>query len=73
MAWYKYRKWRNSFNKRNPAPNLIYWYKEYVLKSSEQRERERIEGEIRGRNALMNLLTISTICRQYGGSFYDKL
>lgn len=73
MAWYKYRKWRNSFNKGNPAPNLIYWYKEYVLKSSEQRERERIEGEIRGRNALMNLLTISTICRQYGGSFYDKL
>lgn len=42
MGFYTYFKWVRSFSKKsNRNIDMIYWYKEYILKTTEQRWAER--------------------------------
>ena len=58
MSWYRFRRWYMSWNKRNTPPDLIYWYKEYVLKTPEQREAEKVERNKSYNKALFSLGTM---------------
>ena len=46
---------------------MIYWYKEYVLKTPEQREQERRESKRKARTALAQLAIMNTMCSNLGG------
>ena len=50
--------------------DMIYWYKEYVLKTPEQREQERRESKRKARTALAQLALVDTMCRGLGGGYY---
>lgn len=54
MAFYKLQQF---FWFRKNIPNMIYWYKEYVLKTSEQREIERRKA----RTVLAQLVAMNTV------------
>lgn len=49
---------------------MIYWYKEYVLKTSEQREQEKKERQRKARIALAQLGIVDAVCRGLGGDYY---
>lgn len=49
---------------------MIYWYKEYVLKTREQREQERRESKRKARTALAQLAIMNTMCSNLGGDYY---
>ena len=49
---------------------MIYWYKEYVLKTPEQREQERRESKRKARIALAQLVTMNTMYSNLGGGYY---
>ena len=69
MGFYALWKWFSPWSKRN-YPNMIYWYKEYVLKTSEQREQERRESKRKARTALAQLAIMNTMCSNLGGGDY---
>ena len=69
MGFYALWKWFSPWSKRD-YPNMIYWYKEYVLKTPEQREQERRENKKRARTALVQLALVDTMCRGLGGDYY---
>ena len=60
MAYGKLYKWFSQFRKL-PFTDWVYWYKEYVLKTPEQREFERIESRNRARTGLAKLGVISSV------------
>ena len=66
MGFYALWKWFSPWSKRY-YPNMIYWYKEYVLKTPEQREQERRESKRKARIALAQLVTMNTMCSNLGG------
>ena len=49
---------------------MIYWYKEYVLKTPEQREQERIEKKIKVRTTMAQLGVMTALCGGLGGDYY---
>ena len=51
MAFYSLWEWFSPWSKRGYI-DMIYWYKEYVLKTPEQREQERIEKKRKARTAM---------------------
>lgn len=55
MAFYKLQQF--FWFRKNKMPDMIYWYKEYVLKTPEQREIERRKA----RTALAQLVAIGTV------------
>lgn len=57
MGFWAFMKWA-SFSKRY-IPDMIFQYKEYVLKSPEQREREKNET----RAALAQLITTTVVMK----------
>lgn len=69
MGFYALWKWFSPWSKRD-YPNMIYWYKEYVLKTPEQREQERRESKRKARTALAQLAIMNTMCRGLGGDYY---
>ncbi len=69
MGFYALWKWFSSWSKRN-YHNMIYWYKEYVLKTPEQREQERRESKRKARTALAQSAIMSTMCSKLGGGDY---
>ena len=69
MGFYALWKWFSPWSKRD-YPNMIYWYKEYVLKTPEQREQERIESKRKARTALAQLAIVNTMCSNLGGDDY---
>ena len=69
MGFYALWKWFSSWSKKD-YPNMIYWYKEYVLKTPEQREQERRESKRKARTALAQLAIMNTMCSNLGGGDY---
>ena len=69
MGFYALWKWFSPWSKKD-YPNMIYWYKEYVLKTPEQREQERRESKRKARTALAQLALVDTMCRGLGGDYY---
>ena len=69
MGFYALWKWFSPWSKMD-NPNMIYWYKEYVLKTPEQREQERRESKRKARTALAQLALVDTMCRGLGGGYY---
>lgn len=69
MGFYALWKWFSTWSKRD-YPNMIYWYKEYVLKTPEQREQERRESKRKARTALAQLAIMNTMCSNLGGGDY---
>ena len=67
MGFYALWKWFSSWSKRDYI-NMIYWYKEYVLKTPEQREQERRENKRKARTALAQLAIMNTMCSNLGDS-----
>lgn len=59
MAWYSLYKWFVSWRKTKYL-NMIYYYSEYVLKSEEQRIREKEERK----NKACQVMTIFSIMNQ---------
>lgn len=55
MAFYKLQQF--FWFRKNKIPNMIYWYKEYVLKTPEQREMERRKA----RTVLAQLVAMNTV------------
>ena len=48
---------------------MIYWYKEYVLKTPEQREQEKRDRQRKARTALALLGIVDAVCRGLGGDY----
>ena len=69
MGFYALWKWFSPWSKRDYS-NMIYWYKEYVLKTPEQREQERSENKRKARIALAQLAIMNTMCSNLGGGDY---
>lgn len=69
MGFYALWKWFSPWSKRDYL-NMIYWYKEYVLKTPEQREQERRESKRKTRTALAQLAIMNTMCNNLGGDYY---
>lgn len=71
MGWYALYKWYSPWSKLN-LPNMIYWYKEYYLKTPEQRQIEKEERSRKAKNALITLSTISTLINNTLNHTYDN-
>lgn len=69
MAFYSLYKWFSPWSKREYT-DMIYWYKEYVLKTPEQREQEKKDRQRKARTVLAQLGIIDTVCRGLGGDYY---
>lgn len=63
MGWYAWYKWYSSFSKKEII-NRVYWYKEYVLKTPEQREEEAKIRKIKARTCMMYLGIVSSYIEQ---------
>lgn len=57
MAFYSIYKWFSPWSKREYT-DIIYWYKEYVLKTPEQREQEKKDRQRKARIVVAQLLGI---------------
>lgn len=72
MAFWALYKWFRPFSKRG-YPNMIYYYREYVLKTPKQREEERKERRRNTKNALLNLsLIYSCLSNVQDRSYYMR-
>lgn len=60
MAYFSLYKWFSSYRKK-PFENWIYYYSEYVLKTPEQREQERVERKRRVSTTLAQMGIISAM------------
>lgn len=69
MAFYSLWKWFSPLSKREYT-DMIYWYKEDVLKTPEQREQEIIEKKKKARNAIVQLGFMTALCSGLGGDYY---
>ena len=49
---------------------MIYWYKEYVLKTPEQREQERTEKKKKAQTAMAQLGVMTALCSGLRGEYY---
>ena len=70
MAFYSLWKWFSPWSKRFSKieyTSMIYWYKEYVLKTTEQREQERMEKKRKARNVMAQLGVTTDLCSRLGG------
>ena len=67
-AFYSLWKWFSPWSRREYT-NMIYWYKEYVLKTPEQREQERIEKKRKARTAMAQLGVMTALCGGLGGDY----
>lgn len=68
MAFYSLYKWFSPWSKREYT-DMIYWYKEYVLKTSEQREQEKKDRQRKTRTVLAQLGIVDAVCRGLGGDY----
>ena len=68
MAWYSLWKWFSPWSKRD-YPNMIYWYSEYVLKTPQQRERERTERKKCANTVLAQICIMNTICNEINSEY----
>ena len=69
MAFYSLWKWFSPWGKREYT-DMIYWYKEYVLKTPEQREQERIEKKKKAGTAMAQLGVMTALCSGLRGDYY---
>ena len=69
MAFYSLWKWFSPWSNREYT-DMIYWYKEYVLKTPKQREQERIENKRKARTAMAQLGVMAALYGGLGGDYY---
>lgn len=69
MGFYALWKWFLPWSKRDYI-NMIWWYKEHVLKTSEQREQEKKENKRKARTALAQFAIMNTMCINLGDGSY---
>ena len=60
MAWYALYKWYRPWSKKG-YPNMVYWYKEYVLKTPEQREYEQQKRKKEAKESLYGLMKMTNM------------
>lgn len=68
MAYYSLWKWFSPWRKVKYT-DYIYYYKEFVLKTEEQRELEKIEREKELKEMKVRLATMNTLVRNLGSSY----
>ena len=69
MAWYALWKWFSPWSKRD-MPDMIYWYSEYVLKTPEQREMERIQKRRKVNTVMAQIVIMNTIFNITSNKYY---
>ena len=67
MGFYALWKWFPPWSKRD-YPDMIYWYKEYVLKLLNN-ENKRRDSKRKARTTLAQLSIMDTMCRNLGGGY----
>lgn len=68
MAYYSLWKWFSPWRKTKYT-NYIYYYKEFVLKTEEQRKLEKIEKEKELKEMKLRLLATNSFVRNLGSSY----
>lgn len=69
MAWWSLYRWFAHWRK-TPYSDMAYYYSEYVLKTPEQREKDKAERQRKGEEALRRLSAIvSASDRGSNGAF----
>lgn len=69
MAFYALWKWFRPWSKTN-YPHMCYWYSEYVLKTPEQREKEKQERRKECVLALAALMRIGQLYKTKADDLY---
>lgn len=73
MAWYSLWKWYAPWSQRELfMEDMIYWFKEYVLKSSEQREEEKRIKDMHSKQAIASLSMMGAMCSSFGSYFTEE-
>lgn len=73
MAWHSLYLWYAPWSKRELfMEDMIYWYREYVLKTDEQRKEEKRIRDIQGKQAVASLAVMGAMCSSFESGFSNE-
>lgn len=70
MAWFSLYKWFSGWSKKYRHVDMIYYYSEYVLKTPEQRKREKEKRSKKAAEALKMLMYVKQTAESLCDSSY---